>query len=193
MSASPAESDLAEQLRRRATRWFSPIGGRTAAVALADLPAVPEVDLYGQGGVVADLETEVAAVVGHEAALLFPTGTMAQQVALRLHADDSGCRTVAMHPLSHPLLHEGDALIRMQGLDVRALGDRRPGRPRFRRRGARPVAGGPCASCTCAPIWSTSIRRFSQPPRNTACGRGATSAPPTVRVGGWSSCTPAPT
>lgn len=124
MSASPDDPGLADQLRRQATRWFSPIDGRTAAGALADLPAA-EVDLYGQGGVVADLETEVAAVVGHEAALLFPTGTMAQQVALRLHADDAGCRTVAMHPLSHPLLHEGDALVRVQGLVVRALGDRR--------------------------------------------------------------------
>lgn len=120
-------TDAVDRLRRRATRWFSPIGGRTAAAALAALPDDIEVDLYGRGGVVADLEAEIADVVGHEAALLFPTGTMAQQVALRLHADDAGGAAVAMHPLSHPLLHEDEALTRVQDLRVRPVGDpRRP-------------------------------------------------------------------
>lgn len=118
-------SDRTPQLRRGATRWFSPIGGRTASGLLAALPDETEIDVYGQGGAVEALESEVAGAVGHEAALLLPTGTMAQQVALRLHADDAGCATVGMHPLSHPLLHEDEALARVQGLHVRPLGDLR--------------------------------------------------------------------
>jgi threonine aldolase len=117
--------ERAERLRDEATRWLSPIGGRTAKDLLAAMPASVDGDVYGDGGAVTELESEVASAVGHEAALLFPTGTMAQQVALRLHADATGCRTVAMHPLSHPLVHENDALTRVQGLDVRVVGDRR--------------------------------------------------------------------
>ncbi|MCZ9345693.1 beta-eliminating lyase-related protein, partial [Streptomyces sp. TRM76130] len=51
-----------------------------AAARLYDLdePA----DQYGDG-VVAALEERVAALLGTEAAAFFPTGTMAQQVALR--------------------------------------------------------------------------------------------------------------
>lgn len=125
MATTADDPDRTDRLRQAATRWFSPIGGRTPAVLLAALPDDLEADRYGQDGVVAELETAVASAVGHEAALLFPTGTMAQQVALRLHAEAAGRRTVAMHPLSHPLLHEGEALSRVQGLDVRPVGDRR--------------------------------------------------------------------
>ncbi len=125
MDPDPDDSDRTSQLRRAATRWFSPIGGRTAGGSLAALPDEVEADVYGQGGAVETLETEVATALGHEAALLLPTGTMAQQVALRLHADDAGCATVGMHPLAHPLLHEDEALARVQGLQVRPLGDHR--------------------------------------------------------------------
>lgn len=122
--ADDPSDDRVARLRRGATRWFSPVGGRTPADVLAALPDDVEGDVYGAGGVAAELEAEVAAAVGHEAALVFPTGTMAQQVALRLHADAAGDRPVAMHPLSHPLIHEDDALTRVHGLDVRPIGDR---------------------------------------------------------------------
>lgn len=79
-------------------------------------------DRYGAGGLVAEVEEEVRAVLGAPAALLLPTGTMAQQIALRVHADDRGRRTVAMHPSSHPLLHEEGALTHLHGLDPVAVG-----------------------------------------------------------------------
>ena len=41
-----------------------------------------EPDRYGEGGLVAVLESRVASLVGTEAALFVPTGTMAQQIAL---------------------------------------------------------------------------------------------------------------
>ncbi|MFC7468875.1 threonine aldolase family protein [Actinomadura keratinilytica] len=73
------------------------------------------VDVYGNG-VVEALEDRVADALGTEAAAFFPTGTMAQQVALRCWAGRSGNNTVALHPLSHPEVHEGGALGSVSGL-----------------------------------------------------------------------------
>ncbi|MEV7179181.1 beta-eliminating lyase-related protein [Kitasatospora sp. NPDC093679] len=72
-------------------------------------------DVYGDG-VVRALERRVAALLGREAAVYFPTGTMAQQVALRYWAERTGSPMVAMHPLAHPELHERRALTRLTGL-----------------------------------------------------------------------------
>lgn len=75
-----------------------------------------EADVYGDGGVVAEVEQQVAALLGAEAAVLLPTGTMAQAAALRVHADARGRRRVALHPTSHPVLWEDDALPTLHGL-----------------------------------------------------------------------------
>ncbi|MFD9879876.1 threonine aldolase family protein [Streptomyces alboflavus] len=72
-------------------------------------------DMYGDG-VVADLEDEVARLLGKEDAVFFPTGTMAQQVALRCWAGRTGNTTVALHPRAHPEVHEGGALSVVSGL-----------------------------------------------------------------------------
>jgi threonine aldolase len=82
-------------------------------------------DVYGDG-VVAALEHRVAELLGAEDAAFFPTGTMAQQVALRCWAGRTGNDVVAMHPLAHPLQWEGDALTRLSGLrTVRTTGEPR--------------------------------------------------------------------
>src|SRR5947209_12918128 len=41
-------------------------------------------DEYSRGGVVAELETRMAALLGKEAAIFVPTGTLANHLALRL-------------------------------------------------------------------------------------------------------------
>ncbi|MFB7499708.1 threonine aldolase family protein [Streptomyces sp. NPDC056161] len=74
-----------------------------------------QVDAYGDR-IVAALEDRVAALLGTEAAAFFPTGTMAQQVALRCWAARTGNTTVALHPLSHPEVHERHALSQVSGL-----------------------------------------------------------------------------
>ncbi|MFD9906617.1 threonine aldolase family protein [Streptomyces sp. NPDC059063] len=83
------------------------------AAEVADL-AQPT-DMYGDG-VVADLESEVARLLGKEAAAFFPTGTLAQQAALRSWAGRTGNATVALHPRAHPEVHEGGALSVVSGL-----------------------------------------------------------------------------
>ncbi|MFG2027813.1 threonine aldolase family protein [Streptomyces sp. NPDC048825] len=72
-------------------------------------------DIYGNG-VVEVLEEKVTALFGLEAAAFFPTGTMAQQVALRCWAAHTGNATVALHALSHPEVHERNAFSQVSGL-----------------------------------------------------------------------------
>ena len=61
-----------------------------------------DVDTYGRGGAVARLEGRVADLLGKEAAVFMPTGAMASQVALRLHADARTCRTIGFHRRQNP-------------------------------------------------------------------------------------------
>ncbi|MGW2867706.1 threonine aldolase family protein [Kitasatospora sp. NPDC001225] len=82
--------------------------------ALDDLDVLP--DFYGSGGPVRQLEERTAALLGQEDAVFFPTGTMAQQVALRHHAERTGNPAVALHPLSHIERHERHAYTQLTGL-----------------------------------------------------------------------------
>jgi threonine aldolase len=72
-------------------------------------------DVYGDR-IVETLEERVAGLLGTGAAVFFPTGTMAQQVALRCWAARTGNATVALHPLAHPEVHERGALGSVSGL-----------------------------------------------------------------------------
>ncbi|MFI6686098.1 threonine aldolase family protein [Streptomyces sp. NPDC050485] len=72
-------------------------------------------DIYGNGAV-AELERRTAEALGFPAAAFFPTGTMAQQVALRCWASRTGDPTVALHPMSHPEVHERNAFSEVSGL-----------------------------------------------------------------------------
>ncbi|MFD4624197.1 threonine aldolase family protein [Streptomyces sp. NPDC058475] len=125
-----AEADEAEQRRERRTaayrgarRILARPGHRATlrerlavldeAAHLYDLDE--PVDIYGNR-IVEALEERVAGLLGMEAAAFFPTGTMAQQVALRCWAGRTGNATVALHGLSHPEVHERNALSTVSGL-----------------------------------------------------------------------------
>src|SRR5713226_8827504 len=75
-----------------------------------------EADRYGQGDVIARFEGEVAALLGKEAAVFMPSGTMCQQIALRIWAQRRGTCSVAFHPKSHLETHEEKAYQRLHGL-----------------------------------------------------------------------------
>ncbi|MEU7477412.1 beta-eliminating lyase-related protein [Lentzea sp. NPDC042327] len=104
-------------------RQLSGVRKKTLLESLGPVPdAAP--DRYGDGGPVEELETRVARLLGTEAALFVPTGTMAQQIALRCWADRTHNPIVAMHPQAHPLHHEDDALTALSGLrPVRVAND----------------------------------------------------------------------
>lgn len=89
---------------------------RLADLAAADLAELDDrPDVYGSGAV-AVLERRVAGLLGKPEAVFFPTGTMAQQVALRCWAERTGNRVVALHPLSHLEVHERKAFTALTGL-----------------------------------------------------------------------------
>jgi threonine aldolase len=69
------------------------------------------------------LERRVADLLGKPAAAMFPTGTMAQQVAMRIHADRRGVRTIAFHPQCHLEIHENKGYAIVHGLAGRPVGD----------------------------------------------------------------------
>ena len=113
------------QLRAGCTRWLNLHGPQRPAELLAQIPADIAADRYGAGGVVEQLETTVAEVLDKPAAAFFPSGTMAQQIALRIHADRRHVRTVAFHPTCHLELHEDKAYQRLHELVGRTVGDSR--------------------------------------------------------------------
>ena len=112
-----------DALRAGCDRALNLHGPSRAADLLATVPPDTAVDRYGDGGVVAELEAEVAGLLGLPAAVYLPSGTMAQQTALRVHADRRGRRTVVAHPRCHLFIGEDGALERVQGLVGRPVGD----------------------------------------------------------------------
>ena len=116
--------DDLDLLKDRCTRALAGHGPTRAADLLATIAPDTAVDRYGAGGVVAELEGEVAALLGTPAAAYLPSGTMAQQAVLRVHAARTGRSTVVFHPEAHLDRHEGRALERLHGLVGRPTGDR---------------------------------------------------------------------
>jgi threonine aldolase len=116
--------DDLEALRQSCDRALSGHGPQRAADLLATVPPDTLVDRYGDGGAVAELEAEVAALLGLPSAVYLPSGTMGQQAVLRVHADRRGRRTVLFHPECHLRQHENQALERLQGLVGRPVGGR---------------------------------------------------------------------
>lgn len=67
-------------------------------------------DTYGTGEVLENFENKFAGILGKESAVFMPSGVMAQQIALRINADEKGCKNIAYHSLSHLELHEQDTI-----------------------------------------------------------------------------------
>jgi threonine aldolase len=81
-------------------------------------------DRYGSGGALEALEVEVAALFGKPAAVFMPSGTMAQQIAMRLHAESTRCSSIAFHPTCHLELHEHRGYGYLHRLDACLVGRR---------------------------------------------------------------------
>src|SRR5574342_209664 len=107
-----AERDF-NQIMSRCTRFVCahyPIQPQEMLAALADFtpPDLPS-DRYGEGKLINDFEAEIAVLLGKPSAVFMPSGTMAQQIALRIWADRKGNRNVAFHPTCHLEIHEAQA------------------------------------------------------------------------------------
>ncbi len=97
---------------------------REALLELADATALEEEpDLYGEGALIEDFEREVAALLSKEAAVFLPSGTMAQQIALRIWSDWRGSPVVAFHPTCHLEIHERKGYALLHGLRGEPVGE----------------------------------------------------------------------
>lgn len=107
-------------IRRRCTRFLNhhgPPDPRRELFEIAEAtPEDMEPDTYGTGEAIASFEAEVAALLGKEAAVFMPSGTMCQQIALRIWAERRGTPNVAMHPRNHLDQPERHGYQRLHGL-----------------------------------------------------------------------------
>jgi threonine aldolase len=104
--------------------WHGIPPPRDRLAALADATGADErMDRYGSGERIERVERRVAELLGKEAAVFMPSGTMAQQIALRIWSDRRAIRTVAFHPTCHLEIHEERAYERLHGLRARLVGD----------------------------------------------------------------------
>ena len=104
--------------------WHAP---RTPAEALravaddAEQFGLTEWDVYAERGPVAEVERQVAELLGKPAVAFFPSGVMAQQAALRVWTDRTHSKRVAIPDLSHLLKHEDDGPRRLHGFEFEFL------------------------------------------------------------------------
>ena len=124
-SPSPFSRDLeAELVMRSCTTFLNGHGPRRVDDLLTTIQLDTEIDYYGVGGVVRDLEVKVAELLAKPAAIFFPSGTMAQQIVLRVLAERRGSKTVAFHPACHLDTHEERGYQRLHGLFAVPVGPR---------------------------------------------------------------------
>ncbi len=79
-------------------------------------------DVYGSGEALAQFEGRIAAELGKEAAVFMPSGTMAQQIALRIWAERTGRSAIAFHPTCHLEIHEARSYSFLHGLRALTCG-----------------------------------------------------------------------
>lgn len=98
---------------------------RAYAKLLHELTEKAEVaaDSYGLGGYVAEFEKKIASVLGKERAILMPTGTLANNLALELLSDRNR-RRVLVQSDGHMLNDTGDSAQRLGGIVLVGIQDK---------------------------------------------------------------------
>ncbi|KGN33200.1 threonine aldolase [Knoellia sinensis KCTC 19936] len=95
----------------------------TQAMRLAMAEAPVGDDVFGEDPTVAELESRVAELLGHEAGLFTPTGSMANQLGMRLHVE-AGQEVIA-DSLAHVLRAELGAAAVLSGISSRSWASER--------------------------------------------------------------------
>jgi threonine aldolase len=118
---------------------------------IAETRGIAEDD-YSRDGVVAELEARVAALLGKEAAVFMPTGTLANHLALRLLARNG--RRILVQYESHLYNDEGDCAQQLSGLTLVPLA---AGRATFTFDEAVAAIAGPPEARVTIPVGAISI------------------------------------
>jgi threonine aldolase len=83
-----------------------------------------QADAYGRGDLISSFEKKIADLLGFEAACFMPSGTMAQQIALKIYAEESKNKSFAIHQTSHLELHEQHGYSHLSNLKSVIIGDK---------------------------------------------------------------------
>ncbi|MBK9115573.1 MAG: threonine aldolase [Betaproteobacteria bacterium] len=126
MPVTPAQRDAL----RRGCRAV--VGGHPEAAPGEELEAIGawcrehgwHADRYGDGTLAGAFEAKVAALLGKDAGVFMPSGTLAQQAALAIWCERAGLPHFAMHATAHLELHEYRAYARLSRLSALLLGPR---------------------------------------------------------------------
>jgi threonine aldolase len=92
--------------------------------AFREIDASVNSDIYGKGDIIEEFQGRMADFLGKESAVFFPSGTMAQQIALRIWCDKKGLKQIAYHPLCHLEIHEEDGLKELHHIKPILLADK---------------------------------------------------------------------
>lgn len=76
-------------------------------------------DVYGDDPTVNELEARTAELLGKEAAVFVPTGSMSNQIAVRTHTEPGDLAVI--HRRAHIVLNEGGAAAALSGVTMRPL------------------------------------------------------------------------
>lgn len=122
-----AERPEPREVFRQCERFLGGHGVTSPRDVLAELAATTgsdeEADRYGGGTLIEEFEREVAGLLGKEAAVFLPSGTMAQAIALRIWSDRRGSGTVVFHPTCHLEIHEQKGYQMLHGLHGLLVGN----------------------------------------------------------------------
>ncbi len=114
------DEDEVEQIYLSCIRFLRPHYPQTPQQVFSDLAETTEpgiqADHYGEGKLISDFEQKVATLLGKEAAVFMPSGTMCQQIVLRIYAERSGIANIAFHPTCHLEIHEQKGYERLHHL-----------------------------------------------------------------------------
>lgn len=111
-----------DAVRKNCTRFLTHGYPQSPQQVLAELAAMIDSDLevdedrYGQGTFINGFEKHIADLLGKEAAVFMPSGTMCQQIALRIWSERRGTKNVAFHPKCHLEIHEQFGYQHLHGL-----------------------------------------------------------------------------
>lgn len=88
----------------------------TAAMRAAMVAAEVGDDVYGEDPTVNELEARTAALLGKEAAVFVPTGTMSNQIAVRVHTEPGDAALV--EGSCHVVVNEGGGAAAISGVSI---------------------------------------------------------------------------
>ena len=99
------------------------LGDKLRAIADYTDAATIGADSYGSSDWFAGAERTMARMLAQESALFFPTGAMAQQLALRLHCERAESERFAMHPTCQLEINEHHAYRYLHRLEAVLVGE----------------------------------------------------------------------